>query len=84
MLAFDVILGMDWLLKHYASINCKRKEVTFISPGDKEFKFGGAQVRATPPPLSTVQAKRCIEDGSHAFQACLVSKPNVEVKLEDI
>jgi hypothetical protein len=80
MLGFDVILGMDWLLKHYSSINCKRKEVlikknckrkevTFISPGDKKFKFGGAQVRATPPPLSAVQAKRCLEDGSHDFQA---------------
>jgi hypothetical protein len=84
MLGFDVILGMDWLLKHYLSINCKRKEVTFISPGDKEFKFGSAQVRATPPPFSAVQAKRCIEDCSHAFQACLVLKPNIEVKLEDI
>ena len=51
MLGFDVILGMDWLLKHYSSINCKRKEVTFISPGDKEFKFGGAK-RELPHRLS--------------------------------
>ena len=24
---FDVILGMDWLSQHYATIDCQRKEV---------------------------------------------------------
>lgn len=30
---FDIILGMDWLAKHHASIDCFRKEVVFRSPG---------------------------------------------------
>ena len=26
---FNVILGMDWLSQHYATVNCYRKEVIF-------------------------------------------------------
>lgn len=29
VLGFDVIFGMDWLLKHYASIDYYQNEVTF-------------------------------------------------------
>jgi hypothetical protein len=29
MLGFDVILGMDWLSKYKANIDCDAKEVTF-------------------------------------------------------
>lgn len=39
MLRFDVILIMDWLSRHYASIDCRRKEVMFRPPVDNEFKF---------------------------------------------
>ena len=31
---FDVILGMDWLPRHYATMDCFRKEVKFCRPGD--------------------------------------------------
>ena len=27
---FDVILGMDWLSQHYATVDCLRKEVIFL------------------------------------------------------
>ena len=29
MIGYDVILGMDWLSRHHAHINCQRKEITF-------------------------------------------------------
>ncbi|CAL8992830.1 unnamed protein product, partial [Prunus brigantina] len=29
----DIMLGMDWLEKHHASVDCFRKEVTLRSPG---------------------------------------------------
>ncbi|TYK06356.1 reverse transcriptase [Cucumis melo var. makuwa] len=35
--ALDVILGMDFLFTHYASMNCHRKEVTFRKPGCTAF-----------------------------------------------
>ena len=30
---FDVILGMDWLSRHHATVDCYRKEVRFYRPG---------------------------------------------------
>nr|CAD1821801.1 unnamed protein product [Ananas comosus var. bracteatus] len=30
---FDVVLGMDWLTKYYATIDCKDRTVTFREPG---------------------------------------------------
>ena len=29
---FDVILGMDWLAQHYASLDCREKVVIFQNP----------------------------------------------------
>ena len=36
---FDVILGMDWLTQHYASLDCREKVVIFIIPNNEEFRF---------------------------------------------
>ncbi|XP_050233338.1 uncharacterized protein LOC126681825 [Mercurialis annua] len=33
VLAFDVILGMDWLAQHYANVDCTNKLVIFNTPG---------------------------------------------------
>ena len=37
VLEFDVILGMDWLARHYASLAYREKVVIFIIPNDDEF-----------------------------------------------
>ena len=34
---FDVILGMDWLAQHYATLDNREKEVIFRIPNDVEF-----------------------------------------------
>ncbi|XP_047313757.1 uncharacterized protein LOC124917349 [Impatiens glandulifera] len=39
MSGFDVILGMDWLLRHEAQINCKDKSVALIDHDQKAFLF---------------------------------------------
>ncbi|VVA39499.1 PREDICTED: retrotransposon, partial [Prunus dulcis] len=41
MVGLDVILGMDWLIKHHASVDCFRKEVILRSPGRPEVTFYG-------------------------------------------
>jgi hypothetical protein len=84
MLGFDIILGMDWLSKYGANIDCRKKEVVFRLRDTEEFKFCGSRVRATPPLLSALQARKSIRDGAYAYLAYVVAKPNVEAKLEDI
>ena len=41
MMDFDVILGMDWLSSHRASMNCFTKKIRFEKPGYPKFEFDG-------------------------------------------
>lgn len=84
MLGFEISLGMDWLSKYYAQINCRQKEVVFHLPNDVEFKFRGNHVRATPPILLAIQARRCIRNGAPTFLAYIKAESGGEHKLEDI
>ena len=38
---FEVILGMDWLTKYHATIDCNKKIVIFQPPGEEQFMFNG-------------------------------------------
>ncbi|XP_026459422.1 uncharacterized protein LOC113360090 [Papaver somniferum] len=42
MQGFDVILGMDWLAKHHASVDCFAKSVNFCMSGKSPFTFVGS------------------------------------------
>jgi hypothetical protein len=84
MVGYDVILGMDWLSKHHAHINCQRKEITFQLPGVEEFTYCGSRVRATPPFLSTIQARRIVRKGDCAYLAYVMAKSDSKLKLENI
>jgi hypothetical protein len=64
MLGFDVILGMDWLSKYDANIDCRKKEVTFQLPGMGVIKFCGSSTHATLPLLSAVQAMNSVREVS--------------------
>jgi hypothetical protein len=84
MLAFDVILGIDWLSKYKANIDCHRKEVTFRPHDMEEFTFYGSNVGSTPPLLSAIQAIKNVREGAQAYLAYVQAKPEVRTKLEDI
>ena len=38
---FNVVLGMDWLSRHRATLDCYKKEVKLNRPGKLEVKFRG-------------------------------------------
>ena len=40
---FNVILGMDWLSRHHATMDFFRKEVKFYRPGEPEITFCGVK-----------------------------------------
>ncbi|KAI5321303.1 hypothetical protein L3X38_030374 [Prunus dulcis] len=59
----DIILGMDWLEKHHASVDCFRKEVTLRSPGQPKVIFRGER-RVLPTCLiSAITAKKLLKKG---------------------
>ncbi|XP_055959732.1 uncharacterized protein LOC126656815 [Mercurialis annua] len=69
VLSFDVILGMDWLARHYASIDCRGKSVEFRIPGDLPFSFQGEKAETPKNLISAIKAKRMMSKGCQAFLA---------------
>ncbi|XP_073139030.1 uncharacterized protein [Henckelia pumila] len=48
MVEFDAILGMDWLAKNHALVDCREKNVKLRVPNKKEFVFQGKDKGKNP------------------------------------
>ncbi|CAL8998410.1 unnamed protein product, partial [Prunus brigantina] len=84
MVDLDVILGMDWLAKHHASVDCFRKEVVIRSPGRPEVTFCGER-RVLPSCLiSAMTAIRLLKKGCSGYLAHVIDTRDNGFKLEEI
>jgi hypothetical protein len=85
MFNYDVILGMDWLTRHLAIIDCVLKQVTHTPSGEGKVTYVGTRARSLPPTISAVQAKKLIVGGNQVFLAFIVTQTKQARKnLEDI
>ena len=66
---FDVILGMDWLSLHYATVDYRRKEVIFRISNDKEFKFVGDKSSAPQNLIFAITARKILRKGCQGYLA---------------
>ena len=60
---FDVVLGMDWLSRHRATLDCYKKEVKFHRPGKLEVKFRGIRRELSSNIISAMAAQRMLRKG---------------------
>ena len=60
---FDVVLGMDWLSRHRATLDCYKKEVKFHRPGKLEVKFRGMHRELSSNMISAMAAQRMLRKG---------------------
>ncbi|KAL0561497.1 hypothetical protein IC582_001926 [Cucumis melo] len=82
--ALDVILGMDFLFTHYASMNCHRKEVTFRKPDSTEVVFRGERKIIPTSLISALKVKKLLRKGCIAFLAHVVEVQEEKLKPEDV
>ncbi|XP_073303029.1 uncharacterized protein [Primulina huaijiensis] len=84
MVDFDIILGMDWLARNSAMVDCKEKRVKLRTPDQEEVVFHG-KPKERKPLLSASQAWRAMKSVEDIYLA-MVSEitGEVELKLEDI
>ena len=54
---FDVVLGMDWLSRHRATLDCYKKEVKLHKPGKMEVKFKGLRRELSSCMISAITAQ---------------------------
>ncbi|MCO6516861.1 MAG: reverse transcriptase family protein, partial [Snodgrassella sp.] len=69
---YDMILGMDWLSKYGATIDCKRKMVTFAPVGEEPFVLVGTAYGPRVPLISALKARDLLRDGCIGFLASVV------------
>ncbi|GKC65080.1 putative reverse transcriptase domain-containing protein, partial [Tanacetum coccineum] len=80
---FDVIIGMDWLVKHDALIVCGKKEV-HIPVKDKMLVVKGNCDESRLKVVSCIKVRKYIERGCHLFVAHVTEKEPQEKCLKDV
>ena len=58
---FDVILGMDWLSRHHATVDCYRKEVRFCRPRETEVVLYGLRKMLPNNIMTAMKASKSSE-----------------------
>ncbi|GKC15819.1 putative reverse transcriptase domain-containing protein [Tanacetum coccineum] len=80
---FDVIIGMDWLVKDDTLIVCGKKEVHIPVKG-KMLVVKGNCAESRLKVVSCIKARKYIERGCHLFVAHVTEKEPKEKCLEDV
>ena len=84
MIDFDVILGMDWLSAHYATVDCRNRTVVFRLPGEPELMFRGDSLSAPPSLISMIRARRLLSKGCSGYLACVQEVRRELPRLEQV
>ncbi|KAL0546559.1 hypothetical protein IC582_016470 [Cucumis melo] len=82
--ALDVILGMDFLFTHYASMNCHKTEVTFRKPGSTEVVFRDERKIIPTSFILALKVEKLLRKGCTAFLTHVVEVQEEKLKPEDV
>ncbi|KAI3450341.1 hypothetical protein Pfo_007006 [Paulownia fortunei] len=78
---FEVILGMDWLTKYHATIDCNKKIVIFQPLGEEQFMFNGISFSRSLPIISALKAQKMLNKGCVGYLASVLDT-SVEAQLK--
>ena len=81
---FDLILGMDWLSKHRAIVDCDKKIVLLKCPDLSEVIIQGIRSESAPKVMSAMKARRFLRKYCEAFLALILDSKREQVNLETI
>ena len=81
---FDVILGMDWLSRHRAIVDCRMKRVTLRTPNDNEVIFIGERPNHLSNVISTTVARKMVRKGCEAYLAYVIDTIKARPSVSDI
>ena len=85
MIDYDLIIGMDFLSKYNASIECRRRRVVFNLHDEKYFVFVGEMRKKNKMFLSTLEARKLLAQGCTGFLANIVDKrKEVKTKIDEV
>ncbi|GJZ68321.1 putative reverse transcriptase domain-containing protein [Tanacetum coccineum] len=80
---FDIIIGMDWLVKHDAVIACGEK-VVYIPYGNETLTVESDKGMSRLKVIYCIKVCKYIERGCHLFLAHVTEKKSKEKRLKDV
>jgi len=83
MVDFDVILGIDWLAKHRASVNCWGKKIMFDLDEEVGLVFQGDKIRSPSIMLSAISRKMA-RKGAQCYLAYMVDIEKEVFQLDQV
>ena len=81
---FDVILGMDWLSRHRAIVDCRMKRVTLRTPNDNEVIFIGERLNHLSNVIFATVARKMVQKGCEAYLAYVIDTVRARPSVSDI
>ena len=81
---FDIVLGMDWLSKHRATLDCYKKEVRLVRLEEPGVIFWGIRREIAPSLINAITASKMLRKGCQGYLAFVVDRRQEGTRLEDI
>ena len=81
---FDIVLGMDWLSRNRATLNCYKKEVRLVRPEEAGVIFLGIRKEITPSLINAMTTWKMLRKGCQGYLAFVVDRRQKGTRLEDI
>jgi len=81
---YDVILEMDWLAKHKATIDCERKLLTLVTPEGEKLVYKRNNHKQATQIISTTRAYKMLKKGSQAYLCAIEIAKNQEPDPREI
>ena len=81
---FDVILGMDWLSRHRAIVDCRMKRVTLRTPNEDEVIFIGERSNHLSNVIFATIARKMVLKGCEAYLAYVIDAVKARPSVSDI
>ena len=81
---FDVILGMDWLSRHRAIIDCSMKRVTLRTSNDDEVIVISERSNHLSNVISAMVAREMVRKGCEAYLAYVIDTVKARPNVSDI
>ena len=81
---FDVILGMDWLSRHQAIIDCRMKKSTLRTPNEDEVTFIGEKSNHLSNVIFAATAKTMVWKGCEAYLAYVIDTEKARPSVSNI
>lgn len=84
--SYDVLIGMDWLEKHWSVINCKTKTISYKNELGIKQEMQGIKWPVQLRPITTSQLEKCVRKGCqiYAIQVGYANAKDKTAAIENI